>query len=700
MRTTSCVQLAVALLLGTGLVSARTPVGTAFTYQGVLKDGNVPVNTTSASFRCALFDALTGGTQIGTTVSASHVGVTNGLFSLAIDFGVDAFGSQARWLEISVYKNGTGWITLSPRQQLTPAPAAVFASNAASLELPFDASVTTDSAAFAIHATGAEGAITVLAEQTGPESTAVRAVNSGTDGAAIQALVSGQYGTGVYASATGASGYAVYGYGGANASGGGMFAATSTTGAGVEGRTGSATGRGVFGNALSTSGTNYGVYGATASAAGYGGYFAGRGFFSSNLGVGVTEPAAMLDVAGGNFDLIGTEGDFRLGTSAYRLKFGVATSGGNAGQARLRAQAITGTPKIILGAGSFDMLTVTSTNVGVGTLGPASDAKLDVNGKLKASTLQLTSGATSGYVLTCDPNGNATWQAPTGSGTFDLPYEGTLSSGSAGIKITNNGSGAGLFGIGGNYGVRGESASNAVYGFSPSGNAVSGNSNTGVAVRAQGGGVGVDHAALRVDNSDPNGIAAFATCSSADAAIVIANSGSGDIIRGFSGSGGGDLVFRVENNGTTSVGVLKITGGADLSEQFDVQSDKDDVKPGMVVCIDPANPGKLVASSKAYDRTVAGVISGAGGVKPGMLMGQRDTVADGQHPIALTGRVYVWADASMGAIEAGDLLTTSDVPGHAMKATNYERSRGATVGKAMSRLADGRGLVLILVQPQ
>jgi len=81
-------------------------------------------------------------------------------------------------------------------------------------------------------------------------------------------------------------------------------------------------------------------------------------------------------------------------------------------------------------------------------------------------------------------------------------------------------------------------------------------------------------------------------------------------------------------------------------------------------------------------------------------MGQRDSVASGTHPVALTGRVYVRAEVSGGAIEPGDLLTTSAVPGHAMKASDYDRSRGATLGKAMSRLAEGRGLVLMLVQPQ
>jgi hypothetical protein len=75
-------------------------------------------------------------------------------------------------------------------------------------------------------------------------------------------------------------------------------------------------------------------------------------------------------------------------------------------------------------------------------------------------------------------------------------------------------------------------------------------------------------------------------------------------------------------------------------------------------------------------------------------------VVDGEYPVALTGRVYVWADASNGAIVPGDLLTTSDIPGHAMKVMDYEQAQGAILGKAMSSLETGTGLVLILVSLQ
>ncbi len=161
------------------------------------------------------------------------------------------------------------------------------------------------------------------------------------------------------------------------------------------------------------------------------------------------------------------------------------------------------------------------------------------------------------------------------------------------------------------------------------------------------------------------------------------------------------LAGDLEVAGETTTSVLHITGGSDLSERFDIAADGAAVTPGMVVCIDPESPGALRVSTRAYDSTVAGVVSGAGGVNVGMLMGQAGTAADGAHPVALTGRVWVQCDATGAAITPGDLLTTSATPGHAMRAGDRDRAQGATIGKAMTPLAAGeRGLVLVLVNLQ
>ena len=178
--------------------------------------------------------------------------------------------------------------------------------------------------------------------------------------------------------------------------------------------------------------------------------------------------------------------------------------------------------------------------------------------------------------------------------------------------------------------------------------------------------------------------------------------GGGGYLRLYKGDGSVGLTLQADVSGESKVTtqVLQITGGSDLSEQFEIKAANEPPQPGMTVCIDPKNPGQLITSSRAYDRTVAGVMSGAGGVKPGMLMGQAGTAADGTHPVALSGRVYCQADASNGPIQPGDLLTTSATPGRAMKVTDYARAQGAVIGKAMTTLDQGEGLVLVLVSLQ
>jgi hypothetical protein len=156
---------------------------------------------------------------------------------------------------------------------------------------------------------------------------------------------------------------------------------------------------------------------------------------------------------------------------------------------------------------------------------------------------------------------------------------------------------------------------------------------------------------------------------------------------------------RLDVAGRTRTQVLEITGGSDLAESFDARN-VESIKPGMVVAIDPEQPGHLRMADKAYDRTVAGVVSGANGINAGLTMGQEGTIANGKLPVSLTGRVYCYADASNGPITPGDLLTTSDVPGHAMKVTDHAKAQGAIIGKAMTSLTKGQGLILVLVTLQ
>jgi hypothetical protein len=101
-----------------------------FTYQGQLTDNGVPANG-SYDLAFTLFDALTAGTAIGTPQTVAATPVTNGLFTVTLDFGAGAFPGAARFLEIAARTNGAGSFgLLIPRQQITATPYAIRALNA------------------------------------------------------------------------------------------------------------------------------------------------------------------------------------------------------------------------------------------------------------------------------------------------------------------------------------------------------------------------------------------------------------------------------------------------------------------------------------------------------------------------------------------------------------------------------------------
>lgn len=104
---------------------------TAFTYQGRLAYG-MNVANSSYDLKFSLHDAASGGGQIGSAVTNSAVGMTNGLFNVALDFGADACLGERRCLEMDVRTNGSAveFTTLAPRQALLPRPYAVYAANA------------------------------------------------------------------------------------------------------------------------------------------------------------------------------------------------------------------------------------------------------------------------------------------------------------------------------------------------------------------------------------------------------------------------------------------------------------------------------------------------------------------------------------------------------------------------------------------
>ena len=112
------------------VTAQAAPLGTAFTYQGRLTQGGNPAHG-SYDLRFALFDAASAGNQVGAAITNQNVAVSNGLFTVLLDFGSGVFTNEARWLEIGVSTGpAEAFNTLTPRQGTTPAPYALFAAQA------------------------------------------------------------------------------------------------------------------------------------------------------------------------------------------------------------------------------------------------------------------------------------------------------------------------------------------------------------------------------------------------------------------------------------------------------------------------------------------------------------------------------------------------------------------------------------------
>lgn len=154
--------------------------------------------------------------------------------------------------------------------------------------------------------------------------------------------------------------------------------------------------------------------------------------------------------------------------------------------------------------------------------------------------------------------------------------------------------------------------------------------------------------------------------------------------------------YTLDVNGTINASSDVVVGGGDCAEEFDIV-DAESIEPGTVMVID--NNGALKASEQAYDKRVAGVISGAGDLRPGITLDKQANKAN-RLPLALNGKVYCKVDADCGPVEVGDLLTTSSTSGHAMKVGDHVKSIGAIIGKALRPLEAGCGLIPILVALQ
>ncbi len=232
---------------------------------------------------------------------------------------------------------------------------------------------------------------------------------------------------------------------------------------------------------------------------------------------------------------------------------------------------------------------------------------------------------------------------------------------------------------------------------------VNGVSQTGVGVR----GTAAESAGIGVLGEGHLGVSGYTVTGIGVRGESDAQTGTGVMGKGRQYGVEGVSSFGIGIHGSGSKGAgffegnVTVTGdviltGADCAEEFDTAQAAES-EPGTVMVLD--QDGTLQHCQQAYDKRVAGVISGAGDYKPGLIL-DRQQAHDDRVPIALVGKVYCKVDARYASIEVGDLLTTSSTLGHAMKAEDPLRAFGSVIGKALRPLQAGQGLIPILIALQ
>ena len=572
-----CFVLAVVALLATiaAPASAETPLGSAITYQGMIKKDGSPVHCVEpecagCDFEFSLWDHATStnpANQVGTTQAMPDVPVIHGLFMVTLneggEFGSDPFNGNERWLQITVQcPSDSGPITLDDRQEVTPAPYALYALDGPGVG-------------------GGDGHSLDAADGTPEDAVYVNGIGDvgiGTPDPEAALHVRGAYR--IIMECAGCFGYA-----------------PTFEGRRLNNMPAYPT-RVVADDGLARFG---------------GGGYDGSGF--SGLEAYISMNAAET---------------WEPGKHGSDIRFVTTANGGINSQERMRI---------------------------------TDDGKVRINAEGgQTSSLQLYEAGEYGFEFQYDG-------APDNLYLWSRKF-----SDNEAIRMT--------WAKNGNVGIGTTDPSDALH--------LSSDATTRTAIHLEntlvdqhyivqvtGSGAPGREGNLEIWREDPWGIG-------------LVMQPDGDVGIGTLTPGA-----KLDVAGRIKTEVLEITG-ADLAERFPVT---EQVRPGMVMEIDPEHPGQLRIAQGAYNRRVAGVVSGAKDLPTGAILGNLPGNEDAP-PIALSGRVYVWADVSNGSIQPGDLLTTSDTPGHAMKVTDHQRGHGAILGKAMTELEYGRGLVLALVALQ
>jgi hypothetical protein len=654
-----------------GTVSAQT---TAFTYQGRLTDNNANASGTF-EMRFKLFDALAVGTQqpqptpitLDFTVAGSNpVTVTNGIFTVQLDFGAASFPAADRFLDISVRHNSTEAFTLlNPRQKLTSSPYAIRSTSAASADTAVNVSGVVQIA------NGGTGSTT----QNFVDLATAQTVNGNKTFSAASVFNSN------------------VGIGTANpernlhvfAGSAGTVTADVSAPLVVEGSSNT------FINILSPNNAEKGIlFGGPISqfdgSIRYNNSGTPNGFqfrtsvnttravitSAGNFGIGTTSPQRTLSVVGG---LVVDQGNQNTTTNNFGIAFGSGSLEGiasnrNAGAnlAGLDFYAGSGTPRMSLtNGGNFGIGTTTPSypfhvfgSAGVG--GGQSTAEFGSN--TNDTGIRINNTATNGRPWALFSSGGTTGLCQGCFTVYDAaagqPRLSVNTSGNVGIGTTNpNNVKLEVIGNSGGTGVRGIASSGiGVDGESVSFWGVWGYSGSGVGVRAQ----------------SESGVG------------LVVSSETGNIVDGYGNVG---RTFHIDNNGT-------YTAGSDFAEALPASGNRTDYEPGDVLVVSIKPTGKVEKTGRPYDTRVVGIYS----TRPGMLGADKNgtsRVDADDVPVAIVGIVPTKVTAVNGRVRVGDLLTTSSTPGYAMRCADRVKCVGSVVGKAMEPLVGDKGVIRVLV---
>jgi hypothetical protein len=253
-------------------------------------------------------------------------------------------------------------------------------------------------------------------------------------------------------------------------------------------------------------------------------------------------------------------------------------------------------------------------------------------------------------------------------------------------------------------GVQGNGPEAGVGGYSPFGTGVLGQSDQGGGVQGFTGSAGQNAIFGRNTSTSAapagrvpvgNGMFGFTDVPNASGVVgaIGPNNTTGAGVTGI-GNTSGALAGQFFGNVTVTGDIF--LPGADCAEHFEVVR-TESIEPGTVVVMN--DEGALVPCRHTYDKKVAGVVSGAGDLRPGIILNKKAGESS-RIPLALIGKVNCRVDADSAPIQVGDLLTTSTVAGHAMKVEDPQRAFGAVIGKALRPLLAGQGLIPILIALQ